>query len=205
MVTILVGPTRHQFLAHKSIICKEQYFKAAFTGQFKEAHTKTLKLFEEDPANFDNLLRWIYSRVDFNLHNLVSNSEEEVANWPAHFRSLVELHVLSDKLNIKDLPDLIIDYLSVRRSSVVGKRKRGTVLVPANEDITFVYHNTVPNSKLRRSLASMVANNIVNNELDAAYYEASFEAKPRFAADLVMAVKKASKAGVGRPRVGNVK
>jgi BTB/POZ domain len=177
MVTIVVGPDKHEFLVPKSIICKEQYFKAAFTGNFKESGTNTLIMLEEDPVTFDQLLRWIHGDEKF-------ISRELGAEVRFNFRILANLYILADKLNIIVLRDNIIKSLNdIRFSSTIN-----THLEPNCEDVKYVYQNTIPNSKLRQFLAAEAAIQIIDGALDAGIYEIAFEEEPQFGVDLVKAV-----------------
>lgn len=61
MVVVLVGPEKQCFEIHKALICsRSDFFKAAFTGNFKEADG-TLTLPEDDPATFKHFVHWIYT------------------------------------------------------------------------------------------------------------------------------------------------
>lgn len=61
MVVVLVGPGKQRFEIHKGLICsRSDFFKAALTGNFKEADG-TIALPDHDPATFKYFVYWLYT------------------------------------------------------------------------------------------------------------------------------------------------
>ncbi|KAF6241679.1 hypothetical protein HO173_000390 [Letharia columbiana] len=83
MVVVLVGPVKQRFEIHKRLICsRSDFFKAAFTGNFKEADDGTLTLPEEDPATFKYFVYWLYtgSLRGFHYSKSLNPSLKELTN-----------------------------------------------------------------------------------------------------------------------------
>ena len=60
-MVVLVGSEKQRFDIHKGLICsRSEFFKAAFTGNFKEVDG-TIKLPEQDPAIFKYFVYWLYT------------------------------------------------------------------------------------------------------------------------------------------------
>ncbi|KAF1359837.1 hypothetical protein EJ07DRAFT_42167, partial [Lizonia empirigonia] len=58
---ITKGETR-EYHAHKAVLCMEsRYFLKAFTGNFKEATDNVITLYDDDPDQFEFLLKYIYT------------------------------------------------------------------------------------------------------------------------------------------------
>ncbi|KAL8717036.1 MAG: hypothetical protein Q9225_005691, partial [Loekoesia sp. 1 TL-2023] len=75
VVTVLVGPDKKLFYAHKALFSsKFTYFRATFEGSFKEAEDKSLHLVDEDPDCFAYYVLWIYNQP---LEHISSNIERK--------------------------------------------------------------------------------------------------------------------------------
>lgn len=62
-VTVLVGPEKTPFVAHKEFLCEvSDYFKAALTAQFAEAKKNEISLPEQSAEIFENFLDWLYTK-----------------------------------------------------------------------------------------------------------------------------------------------
>ncbi|KAH6370936.1 hypothetical protein HBI34_106750 [Parastagonospora nodorum] len=96
-VTICYGDAGElTFEAHKVILCAHSHwFKAAFTGGFKESEAKTIRLIGDNPASVNAMLTWVYKQ-----QSLLSTTEEfSIPNMIY----CVELFRVADKY---DLPTL---------------------------------------------------------------------------------------------------
>ncbi|KAF2123119.1 BTB/POZ protein [Lophiotrema nucula] len=61
---IYKGETR-KYAAHKAILSmRSDYFKRAFTGNFKEATAREIELEGDDPEQFETMLKYIYRTDD---------------------------------------------------------------------------------------------------------------------------------------------
>ncbi|KAL2051278.1 hypothetical protein ABVK25_008527 [Lepraria finkii] len=64
LVTVLVGPEKHRFDIHKTLLCKSSdFFEAAFNGSLKEKKRTTI-LPEQGVSTFKYYVHWLYT------HNL---------------------------------------------------------------------------------------------------------------------------------------
>ncbi|KAK3172457.1 hypothetical protein OEA41_005779 [Lepraria neglecta] len=62
LVTVLVGPEKHRFDIHKTLLCKSSdFFEVAFNGSLKEKEGTTT-LPEQDVSTFKYYVHWLYTR-----------------------------------------------------------------------------------------------------------------------------------------------
>ncbi|KAF7189452.1 Kelch-like protein diablo [Pseudocercospora fuligena] len=87
-----------QVHAHKVILSMaSDYFKAAFTGRFQEAHSKELMLYGDDPDAVEWMLQWIY---DIDL------SKSSDSPWE-NFKLYSGLWAVSGKYQLPGLMDYV--------------------------------------------------------------------------------------------------
>ncbi|KAK6856547.1 hypothetical protein PG995_006734 [Apiospora arundinis] len=87
--------------AHKSILCtRSEYFKKAFTGQFKESQTGELEIHDQTPEDVHQILEYLYT-CQLNSH------ESTLAQ-------LLELHKVADYFSVDSLQYDIIAELYKR-------------------------------------------------------------------------------------------
>lgn len=99
-VTIHVGTgcTKKTYTLAKLLLCHQSsYFRAVFTGGFKEEHEQTLDLDDVDPEIFNMVVQWLYTET------LYEPSKPD-------FTSIVKLLILSDRLAI------VVNEVQVTRS-----------------------------------------------------------------------------------------
>lgn len=64
VVTILVGPGEHEYVAPKAILCNEsEFFRGAFNGEWTEAAQKTVRLQDFDSHTFGVFIGWLHTGV----------------------------------------------------------------------------------------------------------------------------------------------
>lgn len=133
--------------AHKSVLCKWAYFKAALLGSFSEAESQSIKFPDETPEAIHALLEFAYSG-DYTYNSLVQNHEDTeqlLSEMEFHAR----LYFLADKLGLPTLQKVAADRV------YGSERTKGPKYY---EKIDFqvarlVYSNTVPEDKLLRKTA----------------------------------------------------
>lgn len=142
----------HTFSVHKHIICHSSaFFKAACTGQFLEAESQKVKLPDDRAELFDLFVQWLYSQ---NLKQIFEDVTLPI--W----RTLIELHILADKLQVLKLKNTILDQMLCKADEALG---RGPARMPAREgfptnvDISLAYENTPVTSPMRKFLAELFA------------------------------------------------
>ncbi|KAL2220328.1 hypothetical protein M432DRAFT_638476 [Thermoascus aurantiacus ATCC 26904] len=62
--TILVGPGKHRFFAHRDILEESPFFEACCKPGFKEGRDKLIVLVDDDPSDFCSLLEFLYARFN---------------------------------------------------------------------------------------------------------------------------------------------
>ena len=142
MITLLAGPTKRRFWAHKDILCTVPFFRACLDASFLETHTNIIELPEDDPDAVGSMVSYLYSEEYFpriiRIHG--ARALEAPPLGQHHSRSIhIHVHVLSEKYDIPGLRDLAF---------------RKIFLIDAS-DLDFleflreVYTVTQPTSKLR--------------------------------------------------------
>ncbi|KAI9753008.1 MAG: hypothetical protein M1815_000160 [Lichina confinis] len=64
LVNVYVGKEEAHLRLHKKLLCaRSPFFRAAFTGQLKEAQSSTIKLPEDSVEAFNVVVAWMYSDV----------------------------------------------------------------------------------------------------------------------------------------------
>ncbi|KAJ4334039.1 hypothetical protein N0V95_009273 [Ascochyta clinopodiicola] len=114
--TVLVGPDKKPFVIHQDLLTyHSQFFKAALTGNFKEAGDKTVTLEEDDPLIFEFFVHWLYHKGFPAKHNttveLLNDWEHEKDNGGAKTGNLINLYILSDQYGVPDLRFLALTEL----------------------------------------------------------------------------------------------
>ena len=117
----MVGEQQQVFNVHEDLICARiPFFRAAFKGEFREAQEGQLKLPEEKPEAFRQVLKWVYS-------GQVGQIE------PADLDSgsaLLEAYILANAWCLEELKNQIIDRFKSQdwKSSHLVAVFRGTAL-----------------------------------------------------------------------------
>ncbi len=173
MVQLKVGPNATLFHVHKDLICgSSPFFKAAFTGGFKESEC-SINLEDDDPEVFENIIQWLYRR---NLETL--SSIEAVAD-ENYFMDLVRSYTLADKYGITALQNDVMGLL------------RGTLKSLKSLQLThakYVYENTAHGSQLREFLVACFVWQIDLDWFSRKEAFAWLEDVPAFAVELAVAL-----------------
>ena len=114
----MVGPKAKRFSVQLNLIIYfSPFFKAAFTGPFKEGQEKLVTLPDIEASIFELFVNWLY-RQRFPTHAdspqlLALYHRDEDANF--QFDRLVRLYVFSDKYDVPKLKrqclDMLFEYL----------------------------------------------------------------------------------------------
>jgi hypothetical protein len=168
MATILVGPEETKFVVHQALLCdKSPYFAKALTGAFEESKTGIVKLEDISPFLFNILVSWLYyGKIVYTVSDNGSSVESEFADfrrgdellaggvnaddtstWPKLL--LVELYVLADRLDIKELRTNAIDVLD---DSLMHSKR-----TPHLSCLQYISSNTTAQSPLRRLVVDHLA------------------------------------------------
>ncbi|KAL8990915.1 MAG: hypothetical protein Q9169_007996, partial [Polycauliona sp. 2 TL-2023] len=82
MIQLNVGAEKALFHVHKGLICESSpFFKAAFTGEFKEEKSGSMLLDEDDPHLFGHVVQWLYHgklKAHSNLETDTDNEWEQL-------------------------------------------------------------------------------------------------------------------------------
>lgn len=164
------------FYIHRDLICNESsVFKAAFSGEFKEASNQSIDLKDQDVEAVERMVQWLYS----GQYELVKWSSEDDENTAStRYWQLAKLNTLADKYNIIGLSNTIIDQLYILHSKN---------FVPQLEIAAYVYDNTTENSAFRKLFIAWYA-----WEIDMKWYQNDSARKslleiPEMAVDIAIA------------------
>ena len=128
---ILVGPDEVRFHAPRSVLCDASpYFRAALSGQFLEARTRTIILDEDEPAMFKHFLHWLCFQV------VKMSDKDNNQEWTV----ISHLYVFGLVRQIPKLQNVAIDEL-------IAKEKR-IQAIPIGE-LNYIYENTGETDQLR--------------------------------------------------------
>lgn len=141
---MLVGAQEARFQIHEEYICRaSKYFEAVFTGHFKEAAERVIKLPDKSPETFDDFLEFCYhGRVQMMM---VKDADDAERLWWQAGR----LYVLADYFEAAQLKSHIIEHLfKVISLSRIGHST--PFFTPSADFVDFIYSNTVRGAGLRK-------------------------------------------------------
>jgi hypothetical protein len=119
--TVLVGPNHARFVVHEALLVHHsEFFRAALTGNFKEAEEKVVKMADTEPYIFECFVHWLYYQRFPDASK--GDDEELVKIWgsadEAHtlITNLVKMYVMGDQ-NImprlqRDALDSVFHHIS---------------------------------------------------------------------------------------------
>lgn len=183
MATVLVGvvPAQEKFVIHQELLCsKSQYFAKALTGSFEESKTGVITLDDLSPLLFRIMITWLYSgKIVYTAVDDIPNIErdfiklkyigkgsskilraDDTSTWPKQV--LVELYVLADRLDIKELRNNTMDALTI----ATEQTNRGL----NSYGFKFVDSNTTAESPLRRFAVDWLAHVPRHNMVDEEFW-----------------------------------
>ncbi|ROV97720.1 hypothetical protein VMCG_07433 [Cytospora schulzeri] len=144
IVTIYVGPPQKssQYTVHENLLSSNsEFFRASFSGGFRESTDGVLKPSEDEPRIFELFVAWIYSQP---LHFL-NASRPKVLPPPdgkhITIRDYLHLYVFASKYLMEDLQDEVMD-IAYDYYAVPGHS-------PNALDVEFIYQNTTTESMMR--------------------------------------------------------
>ena len=106
VVTFYVGPDKVVFHVHQNLLFDASpVFKAAFSGNFKEASERSMTLPDDEKDFFGSMIQWLYTQK---LH-LTMPVSLETSN--VCYMKLAKLNALAEKYDIRSLKNDIIDKL----------------------------------------------------------------------------------------------
>ncbi|ERF70748.1 hypothetical protein EPUS_05100 [Endocarpon pusillum Z07020] len=114
VTTIYVGPEEEIFIIHSSFLTEASaFFKAAITGNFKEATANAIKLPEECVETFEHFVRWLYRGC---RDELIPTNDLSICG--ARIKNIIDLYVFADKIGCQELKQVMVRelYLLVLKS-----------------------------------------------------------------------------------------
>lgn len=139
VVTVIVGSgdDAKMFGIHAHLLQKgSRFFAAALKGDWKEAHTRTVRLPEDDPEVFEVYASWLYEKC------LSTQVKNEDAAPLAEETMLIRAYVHGHKYGDDTFCDAVIDTLRQACNSIDVFSRYG--------DCANIYNNTSEGSMLRK-------------------------------------------------------
>ncbi|KAJ5092917.1 hypothetical protein N7456_008778 [Penicillium angulare] len=147
-IQIDVGKKKESFTVHEQLIfASSPFFKAAFTGKWKESKERIISLPQDDPDAFAIYAHWLYYKTipehdDFNAGTMTT---------------LVKAYIMGDKILDRSFQNKVIDRIY---NTGVALGKDGTRYVPDCGSIALAYEETPPDSLLRLLLIDLWTKNV---------------------------------------------
>jgi hypothetical protein len=130
------------------LVYHSAFFRAALTGRFREAKTKTVRLEEDDPDVFEFFLHWLYYKQLPSCDK--ADDKDLVARWMeenSYYRYL-QLHIFADKYQVKKLERTTLDAVFVTISAIGS-------LLPNYNTIELAFDSLQPDSNMCRMLVDL--------------------------------------------------
>lgn len=155
VVTFYVGPDKVVFHVHENFLFDASpVFRAAFSGNFKEASERSMPLPEDDKESVELMILWLYTkRLGLTIPVSAETSNE-------CYMQLAKLNTLAEKYDICLLKnDIVNELFDLKKSS--KNIKPPQILV-----VKHVYDNTPARSSFRKLMVAWYTYHI-----NCAWYE----------------------------------
>ena len=107
MIHVTVGPTKEKFGIHQRLLCSESsFFKAALTGNFKEAKDGVVHLEDEEIELFTCFHEWLYTKRFIPVVIPV-----DCGSLQSRWLTLLKLYVFGDRRDIPRLQNDVINEM----------------------------------------------------------------------------------------------
>lgn len=178
VVKFLVGPDMAVFHVHQNLLYDASpVFKAAFSGDFREASELSMPLPDDDKNSVQRMIQWLYTKkIELTVPVSAKTSEE-------CYMQMAKLNTIADKYDICQLKNHIVDEL-------FDLKKPPRYFQPPQLAIAvYVYNNTTGGSSFRKLLVAWYVYHI-----DLKWYDLEgtqdmlVEAPQDFAIDLARAL-----------------
>jgi hypothetical protein len=142
IVNIYVGSKQEKFCVHRRLLCgKSPYFERALNGS-REIFAGVFRYqMEADNDAFTQLIEWLYKGTV-----TAPPAKPPGAVVGVYIRGLINLYILAEELEIKDLADDVVESLGICYS-LMGS-------LPSKDEIEMVFRATRRTSTLRRYMTT---------------------------------------------------
>lgn len=172
LVDIYVGPESTHWSLHEKLLCHYSPFFASkfYTKGKPSASSKSFGLPDEEDYPFELLVGWLYSRS-------LRYPEEEKDIGP-----LLELYLLSEKLEIRKLSDDVVEYVRAyyhNNESYPGLRR-----------VQYIYANTQEDNPMREMMVGSIARYLTLNDSIPAHWEKALKRNGQLAVDIIRSIQR---------------
>ena len=113
---MLVGPTEVPFVIHTQVLRRIKFLRGCLDSGMAETREGVVRLPEYSVAAFTQLAHWLhFGLLQFNLAEeaaIVCEDDGPIPAWfSCHFETIMDLHILADKLCAEEVQDYTIDML----------------------------------------------------------------------------------------------
>lgn len=109
MITLVTGPAKRRFSAHKDVLCTVPFFQSCLEASFLDAHTSSIELPDDDADAVGAMVSFLYSGEYFPRIQRTQDMRtlEALPHGQHHQRRIhVHVHTLAEKYAITGLRDL---------------------------------------------------------------------------------------------------
>lgn len=142
-VTLIVGSEREHFTVPESLLLdKVPFFLNAFQGRFVEFKTKTFTFPDDEPEDFQNLIKWL------------GEGSIQAVSFDPSWLWLSRVWTFANKYSVDALGNEVIDTLHAKFAA-----HRSGINI-SFDTLDYVVENTTARSPLRRLFVDMLTNGI---------------------------------------------
>lgn len=147
IITIKVGQVKKAYYIYEDLLTHcSGYFRAAFTGSFKEAEEKQLRLEDVTGKTFDAFVDWLYQRKlpGQEKSSYTKGKDGKVHGSFLNQHEIAIIHIFADRY---DIPDLQRDTIDTMFAYYMHTKK-----IPTVETIKMAFESLPDTSLLRKLL-----------------------------------------------------
>lgn len=168
-VTLIVGPEKHELLAHGNFIARRSaFFEAALKEEWLEGQTRSIALPEDDHETVTDYLKFTYSGklVTSLLEANIMTKKKETLD--AHFLQLAKLYVLGTKLMdnevrtavVRELHGIFVKYFTLKSSCL-----------PNHHFVDIIYNGTTTRDPVRVLLVWVYLSHCQGTDLGQTHHQ----------------------------------
>ncbi|KAF2491102.1 hypothetical protein BU16DRAFT_143700 [Lophium mytilinum] len=157
LATVFVGPEGKAYHAHMGLLVHySEYFRAAFTGSFKEAEKKELTLDEVEERTFGFFMDWLYSKklpedCGSGERSSIYPPQPCTCNEDEGRYPLVKLYIFADRYQIPNFRKDVLDVIFQRYN------RDDMFDLHSNVEVIEAFESLLPNSPLCRFYIDLFA------------------------------------------------
>jgi hypothetical protein len=175
LVDIYVGPQSTKWSLHEDLLTYHSpFFSSALQEDDKKDEQKSrghksYKLTDEDDSPFELLVGWLYSKSVRSV-----KAEKDIG-------PLLELYLLSERLQIKKLSSEIVDE--------VREFYHASSTYPGLRRVQYIYSETDDDNEMREMMVSSIARQLTTGDKIPAHWASALKRNGQLAVDIIRAIQ----------------